>query len=71
MLRVCLLGKDEETPFRSEASARVEVQEGQQHGVFLGTAAAPLLVWLIDQDGMGREQRDRPKYGGLESMIIA
>ena len=65
MLRVCLLGKGEEMPFRSEASARVEVQGRRQHGV-LGTAAAPFLLWLVDQHGVEREQRDRPKHESLE-----
>lgn len=33
VLRVCLLGKDKETPFRAEASAWVEVQGRPQHSV--------------------------------------
>lgn len=33
-----------------------------------GTVAVPLELHSIEQDGVGREQRDRPKHEGLECL---
>ena len=45
VLRVCLLGKDKETPFQAEASARVEVQGRPQHGVLGDSRSSIRIRW--------------------------
>lgn len=62
MPRVGLLGENKEMPFQATALG----YRGGNSMVCWGTVAVSFLLQLTEQDGVGREQRDRSEHEGLE-----